>query len=814
MTNPVLDLNFSGSRGLDPRLSFFRASTATYWDESGTLRTAGINQPRIDWDPVTKRCRGLLVEEARTNAVINSEQFNNWSAFNTAVTANATTAPNGIQTADAIMETNTTNLFAVSSSYIAKPSASSLPYTASLFVKANGRTKFIIRLEGTGAASSAGVNFDLSTGTIGQALAGGGFSGCTGTITPVGNGWYRCTVSATTDTNAGLIMRVWLLEPTGNNFAVPTYAGDTTKGLFLWGAQVEQGAWATSYIPTTTAAATRAADTATLDLGLVPEWDSTQGTVVADTQAMAAVNGSMLWSLGGSGSAYVMHSGTTGLQARAATASTTQATITATATQTIPNKTAFAWAADDFALVVNGEVSGSDSAGSAPSVTTLQVGMAPWAYESFLNGWVRRLTLYNRRLANPTLQTLTARSPAIRLRLDALQYLPQEVSFSRASTATFFDSAGVMRVAPTGTPRFDFDPVGLTCRGLLVEEARTNILGGSEDFAGMWTTQNASVTANAATAPDGTTTADLITEDSSSTYHRAQRNAGVSPSTIYTASVFLRKPASNGRQYAKLEIYGFGASNDNIAIAYFDLVGGIVAHVQVGSAAIQNVGGGWFRCSVTATTGTGHTGIAVSVGPSAGTAYAYQGDNASGVLAWGAQVEACGFATSYIPATGASMVTRSADVVSVSLDDLPTVQEGAYTLLAEAQVPVVNTVAIQTLAALTDSGGTNAADIRVPGSQSVRATVQSGGAGQATLVLGSIPVGSPFRVALAAAANDFAASLNGAAVVTDTSGAMPARPTALYLGSLPGGTGCLNGHLREVALWPVRFSNAVTQLLA
>lgn len=82
---PTLDLNFAGSQTVDPRITFTRNSTATYFDKFGVMQTAGINQPRIDFNPATGECKGLLIEESRTNVLLNSATLSTQNVTTTAV---------------------------------------------------------------------------------------------------------------------------------------------------------------------------------------------------------------------------------------------------------------------------------------------------------------------------------------------------------------------------------------------------------------------------------------------------------------------------------------------------------------------------------------------------------------------------------------------------------------------------------------------------------------------------------------------------------------------------------------------------------
>lgn len=70
--NPSLNLDFVNGKQLDPRITFSRNTVATYTNRYGLLVSAASNVPRIDYDPVTKKCLGLLIEEIRTNSLLNS----------------------------------------------------------------------------------------------------------------------------------------------------------------------------------------------------------------------------------------------------------------------------------------------------------------------------------------------------------------------------------------------------------------------------------------------------------------------------------------------------------------------------------------------------------------------------------------------------------------------------------------------------------------------------------------------------------------------------------------------------------------------
>jgi hypothetical protein len=228
-----------------------RATTATRTNASGLIEISPINEPRLDYS--LGSCPNILLEPQRTNSCLWSEQFDNatWVKNASSVTANSAISPSGVQNADTLTGDGTFALHAINQSGSA---TSGVTYTHSIYAK-KGTNNFI-QLAGTGAIYTGGnvfANFDLNNGVVGSVGAG-----ATATITDVGNGWYRCTMTATaTSTTTGaVIFPCLVLSATSPRAEVNTLS----TSVFLWGAQLEAGAYATSYIPTTSASVTRNAD--------------------------------------------------------------------------------------------------------------------------------------------------------------------------------------------------------------------------------------------------------------------------------------------------------------------------------------------------------------------------------------------------------------------------------------------------------------------------------------------------------------------------------------------------------------------------
>jgi hypothetical protein len=239
---------------LDPRVTVLRAlNTATAINSSGFVAIVNANLPRFDYDPVTLAPKGILIEEQRTNLVTFSEQFDNaaWSKLNASIAANATAAPDGTATADLLVPNTTLAQHRVDG-------ATTIPATAhtwSCFVKAAGYGFAWLRIGSSGAV------FDLSTGAASSIAPG-----VTVGAQAFANGWWRFSVSVIAAGNDAVRINVLPTLSTTN------FAGDGTSGIFIWGAQLEAGDFATSYIPTVASQVTRTADVVSMTGTNFSDW--------------------------------------------------------------------------------------------------------------------------------------------------------------------------------------------------------------------------------------------------------------------------------------------------------------------------------------------------------------------------------------------------------------------------------------------------------------------------------------------------------------------------------------------------------------
>ena len=230
-------------------LSCSRASTGYAKNSDGTLTLFPANALRIGDGT------GLLVEDARTNTTPRSQEFGTgWTPSHASVTSDATTAPDGTTTADSITEDSATSEHWLQSTTVGTVTANSV-CTASCYAKQSvGSRKLLLLLSDNETGNAYGL-LDLSNGNASTLTADGEWTSVSASSETLANGWYRLILTGTLGaTRDNLRLYVALSDGT------TSYAGNGTSTIHVWGAQSEQGAFASSYIPTTSSSATRAAD--------------------------------------------------------------------------------------------------------------------------------------------------------------------------------------------------------------------------------------------------------------------------------------------------------------------------------------------------------------------------------------------------------------------------------------------------------------------------------------------------------------------------------------------------------------------------
>lgn len=383
-------------RILSQFVTVLRASTATFVGSNGVLQAAGNNVLRNDYNPLTNALKGTLREGAATNVLAYSEQFDNaaWIKYQSTVTANAATAPDGLSTADKIVPSTANDAHAV----LVTPTLTAAAYTASVWLKAAGYTWSLIEFRAADYTPSGYAFINLSTGAVG---ANSGLSSIF--VESFSGGWFRVSVS-TTATAETWVMAIGV----SSSDATFAYVGDGTSGIYAWGAQLELGPNATSYIPTTTGPASRAADAISIATNLLPL--QATGTLFAEFSAPAVtpavydcvaalddgtINERVILyvnpglTVGG----YVVDGGVP--QAQIGDVGLAVNTV---------HRVAMRYAANDFAISINGGTVATDAAGTIPTVNGLYFGNLAAVTALHL----RQVSLDTRLFTNAQLQAISA----------------------------------------------------------------------------------------------------------------------------------------------------------------------------------------------------------------------------------------------------------------------------------------------------------------------------------------------------------------------------------------------------------------------
>ena len=351
--------------------------------------TIAANIPRIDW--LGQSCPGLLVEPSAQNLVLRSEEFDNasWSKTDITVTTGSTsafTAPDGTTNADLFTSTASGNSFLAQTITIASGAA-----TFSVFAKAGNHGIFRI---GNVSSAARAAWFDLNAGAVIGTVNGG-----TASIQNYGSGWYRCIFTASSVVSGGSTFIIAISDAANGTASV---SGAT---MYAWGAQLETGSIATTYIPTTSGTVSRAADvisaSGALVSGLIGQTEGTMYFQIRDLKGLATGTGNPALAI--RNTAFTNWIGLTSNSVstpfRITVRSTTTTLIDYTSAIT-EGKVAIAYSASGAVVYVNG--SGVASTATNPNLTLNIVVM-----EQYMPFKVESLALYTTRLTDAQLAELT-----------------------------------------------------------------------------------------------------------------------------------------------------------------------------------------------------------------------------------------------------------------------------------------------------------------------------------------------------------------------------------------------------------------------
>jgi hypothetical protein len=331
--------------------------------------------------------------------LLRSEEFDNayWEKTNVSASANQTIAPDGTLTADLITENTASGFHVVQRAF----TTSAVIYSITIFAKAGTRNWLQLRIsDGTNLHAAF---FNLSTGAVGTVTAS-----AVATITSIGNGWYRCSVtppSAVLASASGYMQYAF-----GSADNTPNYTGNGTGNMFIWGAQAEAGAFATPYIPTVASQITRLADSAVMTGANFSSWfNPEQGCLLIDAVSVNA--GSSTATITALGSADANNRilavsrrvGVTG--SFSSTTANGSSQMEFNGTHAASNKAAVSYAFNDYKGCLNGGSVSTDTTALVPVVNTLTIGST---VGTVFSGYYKRLTYYPQALTSANLQAVTA----------------------------------------------------------------------------------------------------------------------------------------------------------------------------------------------------------------------------------------------------------------------------------------------------------------------------------------------------------------------------------------------------------------------
>lgn len=394
-------------------------------------------------------------------------------------------------------------------------------------------------------------------------------------------------------------------------------------------------------------------------------------------------------------------------------------------------------------------------------------------------------------------------------------------TFTRASVGTYFDATGTLQTASSGTPRFDHDPVTHAAKGILIEEARTNLLPRNTEFEhAAWVKASVTISTNATTDPSGALTAEKLVATAASSTHLVYQTSAITAASSY--SVFV-KPA----EYNFVQVYG-GRAVGPTATERFSVVVNLTTgtvdsldNIIASQVSIIPVSNGFYRIAIAGFTGysSGTTFLAVCPIPSAGLPrvgnnkdISYLGDGVSGIYVWGAQVEQGEFPTSYIQ-TGAAAVSRVTDSLSMPTGSWFNAAEG--TLFSQF-IPNATFAGYPEIALFGDGTTTNFIAYTLFPGNNLRMEWKQSASTLFNLIGGVASAALTAKSALAYKSASSAGSFNGGAPTTSAVATLTLPITTFSIGSnlaRGGGDGLLTGTIEKLKYYPFRPTNTQLQLL-
>ena len=379
---------------------FTRASNATVVNKAGLIETVGNGIPRIDFLGNTQGA--LKLEPQRTNLITYSEDFSNgnWAKYGTTVTSGFTSPDGSLNAFKLVEDTNNSKHF-ISRNNLFTPDGVTRDY--SIFVKeGEKRYIFITNVTTTNNDINCAV-FDTRDGVFTNTNNPTYISNRN--VTTLSNGWYR--IDFTSNVNSFSYDNFYIGISSSETMSGVSYQGDGTSGVYIYGAQLEAGSYATSYIPTQGSAVTRLAESCNNGAN-EQVINSTEGVLYAELSGFS--NDLVRYSIsdGSNSNNIYIELSSSSVSAVGRLSAVNQFSIYSSQTITNYNKIAIKYKQNDFALWINGVEVGTDTSGNTYPANTLDSFQFNRGDGGILfYGETRDIKLYNTALTDQELAALT-----------------------------------------------------------------------------------------------------------------------------------------------------------------------------------------------------------------------------------------------------------------------------------------------------------------------------------------------------------------------------------------------------------------------
>jgi len=380
-----------------------RDSIATRVNKEGLIEVVGRDVPRIDYTDSEDGV--LLLENSATNLIAYSEDFSQsaWIKTRSSISSNSSISPDGTLNADKLIEDTSTNTHSTQNNV----TIGNVDTTISVFVKADtrSRVRFILTDLTTGDYR---VDLNLNNLSVIENKGGsrGSWTNTSYKVENFTNNWYKVSLTATKGAGSQASLSINLLDNSGNH----AYTGDGTSGIYVWGAQLEDGNLS-SYIPTNGSTVTRQADTAS-GAGNDVVFNDSEGVLFADIAANANDSSERFFSLSNGSSinriSMWYYSATNGLAVAIYSGNVVQFfTTTVLPKDTLYNKISVKYKQNDFALWVNGFELATDTSGITPiGLSELSFDRGDGALDFY--GKTKEIGYYDTALTDEELEYLTS----------------------------------------------------------------------------------------------------------------------------------------------------------------------------------------------------------------------------------------------------------------------------------------------------------------------------------------------------------------------------------------------------------------------